>query len=125
MNKMKSYFQPSEVDCSDGCGATITSHLLELINAFREGYGHPMVVISGARCLAVNTYWKGAKKSAHMEGRAIDVARTPELLLFCTEENLEKYGLWMEHPDSTPQWLHLSCRPYSSWRPGLTRIFKP
>ena len=110
-----------ETACSDGCGANITPALLDKLNKFRAAFGKPMNVTSGARCSAVNTKCGGKVHSAHLVGRAVDFVRTPELLAFCTEENLAKYNLYMEHPDSTPQWIHISDRA----PPSGKRIFRP
>ena len=40
-----------------------------------------------------------------------------------TEEFLERYGLWMEHPAHTPGWGHLQRVPYKSWKPGMSRKY--
>lgn len=84
-----------------------------------------MIILSGARCSAHNAKVKGAPNSAHVEGRAVDVERTPALEKFCTEANLERFGLYMEDLAYTKSWIHLSDRPYGSWKPGMTRVFKP
>lgn len=110
-----------ETICKCGCGLNITSRFHNLINDFREGYGKPIIVLSGARCAEHNKSVGGAKSSAHIEGRAIDFERTPSLLAFCTEANLEQYDLYMEDPAATPTWLHLQDRPTKSGK----RIFKP
>lgn len=111
----------AETDCSCNCGLNITPQLLERLNAFREDFGLPMVVSSGARCLAVNTKAGGKPASAHLEGRAIDFVRTEELEAFCSVKNLVKFDLHMEHKDFCPSWIHLSDRP----PPSKKRIFKP
>lgn len=103
------------------CGLNITPAFHNTLNDFREEYGKPIIVLSGARCPDHNKKVGGAPNSAHCEGRAVDVERTPALLAFCTEDNLEKFGLYMEHPDSTPGWIHLTDRPPGSGR----RVFKP
>lgn len=110
-----------ETVCKCGCGLNITSKLMNLLNDFREGYGKPMIVLSGARCEAHNRAVGGAKVSAHVEGRACDFERTPSLLHFCTEANLEKYDLYMEDPAYTVDWIHLTDRPPASGK----RVFKP
>jgi hypothetical protein len=72
---------------------------------FSDGYRDPGV-----------TY--GAKKSAHKEGKAVDVvdkARKLALYLVAHSYLLERYGLWMESPDYTigkkTDWAHLQSRP--------------
>lgn len=118
---MTNYFKTTETACSCGCGANTTPELMRLIGEFRKSFGHPMTVSSGARCAAVNAKWGGKVRSAHLQGRAIDFVRTPELLAFCTTFNLIMFGLYMEHPDSSPTWLHLTDRAPPSGR----RIFRP
>jgi hypothetical protein len=114
-----------ETVCKCGCGLNLTTKFHNAINDLREEYGKPIIVLSGARCAEHNAKVGGAKQSAHIEGRAVDVERTPTLLAFCTEANLERFGLYMEDPAHTSDWIHLSDRPYTSWKPGTTRVFKP
>jgi hypothetical protein len=103
----------------------LTTTFFNLINDVREDLGKPMIVLSGARCADHNKKVGGAPKSAHVEGRAVDLERTPALEKWCTEANLEKFGLFMEDLAFTKSWIHLTDRPYPSWKPGMTRIFKP
>lgn len=91
---------------------------MQKVEDIREAYGHPITVVSGKRCEKHNVEVGGAKKSAHIEGIACDLERTPELLTFITA-NLEKFDLNMEDPHVTTQWIHIDLRH----RP--TRIFKP
>jgi hypothetical protein len=115
-----------ECVCKCGeCGLNVTSKFFNVINEFRDAFDKPMVILSGARCEKRNKEVGGAKLSAHVEGRAVDVARTESLEKFCTEANLEKFGLWMEALSATPTWIHLTDRPYPSWKPGMPRTFKP
>jgi hypothetical protein len=114
-----------ETVCKCGCGFNIKSSFFHLLNDIREDLGKPMTVLSGARCAEHNAKVGGAKLSAHVEGRACDFERTPVLEAWCTEANLERFGLFMEDPKYTATWLHISDRPYPSWKPGMTRIFKP
>jgi hypothetical protein len=62
----------------------------------------------------------GAPKSAHKEGKAIDLRdRDGTLKAKITPELLKKHALRMEHPDATPTWCHLDTRePHG-------RIFRP
>lgn len=60
--------------------------------------------------------------SAHVTCEAVDIYDpNGKLKAFCTKEILEKYDLWMEHPDYCKTWAHLSTRPVKSGN----RIFKP
>lgn len=99
--------------------------LLIKLNKFRAEYGIPMIVSSGYRPASVNANTPGASKtSAHMTCQACDfadpngeikefIAKDPTILIRC--------DLYMEHPDSTPGWCHLSNRAPKSGN----RIFKP
>lgn len=110
-----------ETVCKCGCGLNITTKFHNTINDLREEYGKPIIVLSGARCPNHNKKVGGAPNSAHCEGRAVDVERTPTLLAFCTEAKLAEHGLYMEDPAATPSWLHLSDRAPASGK----RVFKP
>lgn len=101
-----------------------SEELLKRVNLFRTEYGKPMYVVSGYRTPEHNTEIKGAKNSAHCQCQAIDfkdvdgklkefIVKDPEILVRC--------DLYMEHPDSTPSWVHLQSRVISSGN----RIFKP
>ena len=110
-----------EVVCKCKCGHTLTTSFFNALNDLREGFGKPIIVLSGARCAEHNRSVGGAKQSAHLDGRAADLHKTDELLAFCTVENLEKYGLYMEDPHYTTDWIHLTDRAPASGK----RIFKP
>jgi uncharacterized protein YcbK (DUF882 family) len=66
-----------------------------------------------------------APKSLHMSGRAVDLNDPVGALKFKIIMNpqlLAKYGLWMEHYESTPGWCHLD----TGTRPDRpVRIFRP
>lgn len=45
-----------------------------------------------------------------MSGLALDIEDPDnelDKLIASKPELLDKYGLWLEHPDSTPKWTHL------------------
>lgn len=53
----------------------------------------------------------GSQRSSHKEARAVDVYDPGgELDAWLTDEKLEQYGLYREHPDATPGWCHLTTR---------------
>lgn len=86
---------------------------LAVLNDFLEELtpGVEYKVSSGFRPASVNSKIpNAAKKSLHMTGLAIDL-EDPEneldKLIESKPELLDKYGLWLEHPDSTPKWTHL------------------
>ncbi|PPE75483.1 hypothetical protein C3942_00900 [Solimonas fluminis] len=82
-------------------------------------------VSSGWRPPAINAGVKGAaKKSRHMTGQAVDLADPKgDLDRWCLDNlaELERIGLWLEHPDATPTWCHLQTVPPGSGR----RVFRP
>jgi len=54
----------------------------------------------------------GASKSSHKEARAVDVYDPKESLdNWITDEILEKFDLYREHPKHTKSWCHLTTRP--------------
>ncbi len=53
----------------------------------------------------------GSDHSSHKEAKAVDVYDPGQALdEWLTDEKLEQYGLYREHPDSTPGWCHLTTR---------------
>lgn len=100
--------------------------LIKRVNNLFEALRMPMAPLSsGWRPQAINIKIGGAKRSLHMLGKAVDLAdkdghvkkaviEHPQLLL--------EFGLWMEHPDSTPSWCHLDTGIRAHRSP---RIFKP
>jgi len=82
-------------------------------------------VTSGWRPPAVNAGVKGAaKRSNHMTGNAVDFADPDgKLDAWCLANlpTLERIGLWLEHPDATPNWCHLQRVSPRSGR----RVFRP
>ena len=54
---------------------------------------------------------EGAPKSAHKEGKAVDIYDPDEALdTWLSDEILLKCNLYREHPDKTEGWCHLSIR---------------
>lgn len=82
---------------------------------------------SGWRPPSVNAATQGASKtSLHMTGKAGDVYDPGNkldawLLQPEGQAALERLGLWLEHPDFTPEWCHLQPVPPGSGR----RVFRP
>ena len=99
--------------------------LLKALNEFRAIWGKPMVVSSGYRPPEINAATPGsAKHSNHMICLACDFRDLDGALDdFCSNNTdvLERCGLYLEHPSSTPNWCHLQA---ISPRSG-NRIFKP
>ena len=96
------------------------SKLLIAVNKLRTLYGKPMIVSSGYRPGKYNVAAGGAKGSSHLSCEAVDFKDADKALkTWITVDILEECGLYMEHPDHTPTWLHVQIRPTQN------RIFKP
>jgi hypothetical protein len=64
----------------------------------------------------------GAPGSSHKQARGVDVCDPDDALDdLLTDELLEEFGLYREHPDDTPHWCHLTDKAPGSGR----RTFKP
>lgn len=64
----------------------------------------------------------GAPKSAHKQGKAVDVFDPQGALeRWLTDELLEEFGLYREEPNATPGWVHLTDRAPGSGK----RTFQP
>lgn len=98
------------------------SRLLAALNLFRGAYGKPMNVSSGYRPGKYNQAAHGALNSSHVTCEACDFHdRDRALTKWCLAnlDKLEKFGLWMESPISTPTWVHLQIRAVKN------RVFIP
>ena len=99
---------------------THLSSLLVAVNKLRTLYGKPMFVSSGYRPGHYNWDAHGAANSPHITCQAVDfVDKDKALKKWITPEILEKCGLYQEHPDYTPTWVHVQIRPTKN------RVFKP
>lgn len=93
--------------------------LCERLNIIRKAYGKPMIVTSGLRSNKqqqelIKAGKSTATKSKHLAGLAADIADPDkELAKWCLEnvKILEQAGLWLEHPDYTPNWVHFQASP--------------
>lgn len=94
--------------------------LLIAVNKLRKLYNKAMFVSSGYRPGHYNKAAGGAAKSSHLTCQAVDFKDADgKLKAWITPEILVECGLYMEHPDHTPSWLHVQTRPTKN------RIFKP
>lgn len=65
---------------------------------------------------------QGAPESSHKVGRGVDIYDPQNRLdEWLSDDILEAFGLYREHPDSTDRWVHLTDRPPHSGR----RTFQP
>lgn len=113
--------------------------LLKKMNRIREAYGRPMRVTSGVRSMQdhLRIYEQKAKRegkkfdkskvpmqSKHLYGQAVDIADPKSELKEWINLNLalcESLGLYFEHFDYTPGWVHFQIVQPKSGR----RFFLP
>jgi hypothetical protein len=99
--------------------------LLDKINPLLKEFGEDRRCTSGWRPAELNAKVPGAAKtSKHITGDAIDLedvdGKLKEWCVF-NQDKLEALGLYMEHPEATPTWVHLQQLPPRSGN----RIFRP
>lgn len=98
--------------------------LLSKMNVVRYLYNEPMIVTSGYRSPEYNVKIGGSANSAHCTGQAIDILDKDGKLKKWVESNIslfQELGLYMEHFDHTPNWVHFTTRRPKSG----SRFFKP
>lgn len=99
------------------CNMIPKAEMLIKINEIQSGYyPHILTVSSGARCPQYNRKVGGSVKSAHCEGKAIDIADPKKVFWSWLEDKLDLYNIWCESPIDTPTWTHISIRPTVSGR---------
>lgn len=99
--------------------------MAERLNALLMLFGEYRELTSGFRDPKSNADQGGAPGSWHMLALAGDLAdkgRGVERFI-ADEHALEACGLWAESPDEKTR-THVQCRPYRTWKPGMTRIFR-
>lgn len=87
--------------------------LLSRINHLLGEYKIKTKVTSGYRPPRINKTIGGAKMSTHTACAGIDLLDTDGSIgkmLKDKPEILERYGLWLEHPDYTRGWVHLDIK---------------
>ena len=99
--------------------------LIEAINnLLRDLKINDVVISSGFRTQEANKAAGGSKFSAHCSCEAIDIVDKDKKLynnLLVSIPLLSKYGLYMEHGDYCPGWVHLTIRRPKSGN----RVFIP
>jgi hypothetical protein len=113
---------PEELTAVHRANAQIT---VDRVNELLEAFGEPRRVNSGWRPAAINAgVPNAAAKSKHMTCQACDLSDDDGSLdAWCMAnlQILERIGLWLEHPDSTPRWTHWQIVPPGSGN----RVFRP
>lgn len=125
-----SHFQPENFSCQClNCSGFPDPRVMTIADRIRTLLGQPLTVTSGFRCPERNKEAKGAAKSKHLHGLAVDLApvnlkniRSLHKLCISTSQNL---NIWIEDPTFTPTWCHVQIVPYSGWTEGMSRVFKP
>ena len=75
MAKLSKNFDSSEFACQCGCGYdTPNPELIRMLQVARDLYGKPIVITSGCRCIKHNAVSGGTPNSAHIQGKAADIA---------------------------------------------------
>ena len=75
MAKLSKNFDSSEFACKCGCGYdTPDPELIRMLQAARDLYGKPITITSGCRCIKHNAVSGGTPNSAHIQGKAADIA---------------------------------------------------
>lgn len=90
--------------------------LYQRINVIRSRYGQPMIVTSGYRTIEHEKKQGRSGKSDHCRCQAIDIYDPDRSLckwVHNNEELLSVVGLWIEHTDYTPNWVHFTIKPKS------------
>lgn len=96
--------------------------LFDRVMAIQEAYGKDFHITSGLRSEEqqqelVSQGKTNAKHSKHCAGAACDVYDPDGELKKWAKENLDIFrvtGIWLEHFDYTPTWLHMQILPPKS-----------
>lgn len=77
----------------------------------REIIGHPLIINSGYRCVALNNALKGSLTSQHLLAEAIDIrtnAKTPNEIFQILVASDLKYDQLILEKVGNAQWVHVS-----------------
>ena len=75
MANLSKNFTTDEFACKCGCGYdTPEPELIRMLQATRDLYGKPIRITSGCRCIKHNRNVRGTANSAHIYGKAVDIA---------------------------------------------------
>ncbi len=68
------YFTKEEFTCKCGCGLNnINYKLVQQLDNVRTNFKHPIIIVSGCRCINHNQQIGGKSNSAHLLGLAVDI----------------------------------------------------
>jgi len=113
---------PEELTAQHRANAQIT---VDRVNELLAAFGEERTVNSGWRPAAVNAKVPNAKpKSKHLTCQACDlkdVNGSLDAWCMANLHELERIGLWLEHPDSTQGWCHVQIVAPGSGN----RVFRP
>jgi len=73
------YFTEDEMRCKGTGECHMDEEFMERLIRLREDFGRPMIITSGYRDIAHNIAIGGSRNSAHIHGKAVDVAVGGEL----------------------------------------------
>ena len=75
MARLSKNFTSEEFACKCGCGYdTPNPELVRMLQATRDLYGKSIKITSGCRCIKHNAVSGGTPNSAHIQGKAVDIA---------------------------------------------------
>ena len=93
MAKLSKNLDSSEFACKCGCGYdTPDPELIRMLQAARDLYGKPIRITSGCRCIKHNRNVGGASNSAHLDGKAVDIATPTGTARYLIIESLMAAG---------------------------------
>lgn len=85
-------------------------NLAQALDKVREHYGRPIQILSWLRTPAHNALVKGALKSTHLDGIAVDFI-IPGLNIFTIQDELMKNKqIWPYRGERGVSWVHLDMR---------------
>lgn len=119
------YFSVNELASKGDGSVKADGELLNAANAMREKFGGPVAVTSGYRDPAYNEKKGGAKRSQHMEGKALDVSMAgmdtedkKRLLRSALESGFRGIGFYAKSPNM----LHVDVGEKRTWHWGLSNV---
>ena len=90
----------------------------EVFDKVREHFGKPIGISSGFRSIELNNRIGGAKKSQHMEGKALDIdgdilggVSNKEIFEYIKNNCIFDQLIWEFGTTDAPAWVHISYSP--------------